>query len=126
MFGTRILEVAMGIVFIFLVVSIICSAIREVIESWRKPRAAYLEHGIRELLHDPGGVGLARALYEHPLSDPSTKALVKEMQRKLNADQLGIFGPKTEAAVRELQRSLGMVPDGIVGHRTWKAIDALP
>jgi hypothetical protein len=67
MFGSRILEVAIGIVFIFLVVSIICSAIREVIESWRKSRAAYLEHGIRELLHDPGGVGLARALYEHPL-----------------------------------------------------------
>lgn len=67
MFGSRILEVAIGIVFVFLVVSIICSAIREVIEAWRKSRAAYLEHGIRELLHDPGGVGLARAIYEHPL-----------------------------------------------------------
>ncbi len=67
MFGSRILEVAIGVVFVFLVVSIICSAIREGIEGWRKSRAAYLEHGIRELLHDRGGVGLARDLYQHPL-----------------------------------------------------------
>ena len=67
MFGSRILEVAIGVVFVFLLVSILCSAIREVIEAWRKSRAAYLEHGIRELLHDTGGVGLARALYQHPL-----------------------------------------------------------
>jgi hypothetical protein len=67
MFGSRILEVAVGVVFVFLLVSIICSAIREAIEAWTKSRAAYLEHGIRELLHDKGGVGLARDLYQHPL-----------------------------------------------------------
>jgi hypothetical protein len=67
MFGSQILEVAIGMVFVFLLVSIICSAVREGIEAWRKSRAAYLEHGIRELLRDPGGVGLARDLYQHPL-----------------------------------------------------------
>jgi hypothetical protein len=67
MFGSRILEVAVGVVFVFLLVSILCSAIRETIEALLKSRAAYLEHGIRELLHDTGGVGLARALYQHPL-----------------------------------------------------------
>ena len=67
MFGSQILEVAIGVVFVFLLVSIMCSAIREGIEAWRKSRAAYLEHGIRELLHDTGGVGLARDLYQHPL-----------------------------------------------------------
>jgi hypothetical protein len=67
MFGSRILEVAIGVVFVFLLVSIICSAVREAIEAWVKSRAAYLEHGIRELLHDPTGTGLAKSLYEHPL-----------------------------------------------------------
>lgn len=67
MFGSQILEVALGVVFVFMLVSIICSAVREGIEAWRKSRAAYLEHGIRELLHDTGGVGLARDLYQHPL-----------------------------------------------------------
>lgn len=61
------LEVLVGIIFFFLLVSIICSAIREGIEAWRKTRAAYLERGIRELLHDPEGDGLARSVYEHPL-----------------------------------------------------------
>lgn len=67
MFGSRILEVAIGIIFVFLLVSMICSAIREGIESWVKARAAFLEHGIRELLHDRDAVGIARSLYTHPL-----------------------------------------------------------
>lgn len=67
MFGSVILEVAIGIIFIFLLVSIICSALREGIEAWFKTRAAFLEHGIRELLKDKDGKGLAKSLYEHPL-----------------------------------------------------------
>lgn len=67
MFGSEILEVAIGLIFIFLLLSIICSALREVIEAKVKSRAAYLEHGIRELLHDRSGKGLASSLYNHPL-----------------------------------------------------------
>jgi len=67
MFGSEILEVAIGIIFVFILVSIICTAIREGIETWMKERAAYLEHAIRELLHDKEGKGLAKALYTHPL-----------------------------------------------------------
>jgi hypothetical protein len=74
-FGSDILEVAIGLVLVFLLVSVMCSAVREGIESWLKTRAAYLERGIRELLHDKlakqheakGGKSLARAFYEHPL-----------------------------------------------------------
>ncbi len=67
MFGSVTLEVAVGIIFIFILVSIICSTIRESIEAWLKTHAAYLEHGIREMLHDKKAVGLARSFYEHPL-----------------------------------------------------------
>ena len=67
MLGSKILEVAIGIIFVFLLVSMICSAIREGIESWRKSRAAFLEQGIRELLHDRDAVGIARSVYTHPL-----------------------------------------------------------
>jgi len=66
-FGSAILEVAIGIVFVYLLVSIICSSIREGVEAFLKTRAAYLERGIRELLHDPQGKRLARSVYEHPL-----------------------------------------------------------
>ncbi len=67
MFGSDILEVAIGIVFVFLIVSIVCSAVREGLEAILKTRAAYLEHGIRELLGDRGPSGLAGQLYAHPL-----------------------------------------------------------
>ena len=67
MFGSVILDVAVGIIFIFLLVSVICTAVREAIESTLKTRAAFLEHGIRELLHDRHAVGIARSFYTHPL-----------------------------------------------------------
>ncbi|MFL5384986.1 MAG: hypothetical protein ACJ8GN_20900 [Longimicrobiaceae bacterium] len=67
MFNSDILEVAVGVIFVFILVSIICSAVREGIETKLKTRAAYLEHGIRELLRDAGGSGLASWLYDHPL-----------------------------------------------------------
>ena len=67
MLGSKILEVAIGVIFLFLLVSMICSAIREGIEAWLKTRAAFLEQGIRELLHDRHAVGIARSVYTHPL-----------------------------------------------------------
>ena len=67
MLGSTILDVAIGVIFVFILVSIICSAIREGLESLLKTRAAHLEHGIRELLHDRDGTGLARDLFNHPL-----------------------------------------------------------
>ncbi|HKP76158.1 MAG TPA: hypothetical protein VJT67_11490 [Longimicrobiaceae bacterium] len=67
MFGSDLLEVVIGIVFVYILVSIICSAVRESVEAWLKTRSAYLEHGIRELLHDTDGTALASSLYRHPL-----------------------------------------------------------
>jgi hypothetical protein len=67
MFGSWVLEVAIGLIFVFLLFSTICAAIREGIESWMKTRAAYLERGVREMLHDLQGTGLAKEFYEHPL-----------------------------------------------------------
>jgi hypothetical protein len=67
MFGSWVLEVAIGLIFVFLLFSTICAALREGIEAWTKTRAAYLERGVRELLHDNAGNGLAKEFYEHPL-----------------------------------------------------------
>lgn len=67
MFGSKVLDVAIGIIFLYILISILCSAIREGIEAWLKTRAAYLEHGIRELLHDRSGKGIAKDFFNHPL-----------------------------------------------------------
>jgi hypothetical protein len=67
MFGSDILEVATGVVFVFVLISTICTAMRESLEAWLKTRASYLEFGIRELLQDRKGTGLAKGVFEHPL-----------------------------------------------------------
>lgn len=61
------LDVGIGLIVVFLLVSTVCSALREGIEAMLKTRAAYLERGIRELLDDEDGKGLAKSVLEHPL-----------------------------------------------------------
>jgi hypothetical protein len=67
MFGSHILDVVIGIIFLFLLVSIICSSIREGLESIIRSRGAYLEFGIRELLHDKEGRNIGQHFFNHPL-----------------------------------------------------------
>ena len=63
--GLDMLDVAIGVVFVFLLVSLIASAIAEMIEVWLKRRSTDLEKGIRELLSEKED--LVAALYNHPL-----------------------------------------------------------
>ena len=67
MFGSEVLEVIVGMIFIFLLVSILCTAVREGIEGWLKTRAAFLVYGIREMLYEKDGKGLAADMFKHPL-----------------------------------------------------------
>lgn len=67
MLGLDLLDVAIGMIFIFLMLSLVCSAVVEMLEAWLKHRAADLEGGIRELLRDKDGTGLVTQLYNHPL-----------------------------------------------------------
>lgn len=66
MFGSEILDVAIGLFFVYALLGLICSALRELAEAWFKTRASFLHDGLRELLKDPAGRGLVKALYEHP------------------------------------------------------------
>lgn len=67
MFGSAILDTAIGIIFVFCLLSLVASALREMIEAFLQMRAAQLERGLRELLADPDGTGATVALYAHPL-----------------------------------------------------------
>jgi hypothetical protein len=76
MFGSTALEVAIGLAFLFFILSLVASAIREIIEGLVQSRAAHLERGIRELLRDtsvspgggaPTGDSITADLYNHPL-----------------------------------------------------------
>lgn len=67
MFGSEILDVSIGLILVYLLLSLISSAITELIESFRKKRASDLERGIRALLSDSDGKDLTQKLYKHPL-----------------------------------------------------------
>lgn len=64
MFGSVMLDVAIGLILVYLILSLACTALRELFEMFLKNRAGFLHQGILELLHDPT---LTKDLYEHPL-----------------------------------------------------------
>jgi hypothetical protein len=52
--GNSALDVAIGLAFVYLLFSILCSAVQEAIAGFFDLRAATLEKGLRSLLEDPG------------------------------------------------------------------------
>ena len=74
------LDVAIGIAFVYLLVSLLCSAIVEGAEAILKRRARDLEMGIGELLRDPK---LVERLYNHPLINGLYKGSYTPRMRKL-------------------------------------------
>ena len=66
MFDTAFLDIGIGVAFVFLSLSLVCSGVREGIEQILKTRAKDLERGLRELLEDPDGKGITKSLFNHP------------------------------------------------------------
>jgi len=109
MFNTTILDVAIGMIFIYLLLSLLCSAANEMIEHVLKNRARDLERGIRELLEprtglttpnsatpnsatpdsstpdsgtsDSGTPSLVEKFYNHPLINSLYEGTYAESQR---------------------------------------------
>lgn len=67
MFGSEILEIAIGVVFTFVLLSLTATTVREAAEALLKTRAIQLERGLREMLDDPTGTGITKQLFDHPL-----------------------------------------------------------
>jgi hypothetical protein len=66
MLNSEALEVGIGMVFLFLLMSVICMAVQEWLEGIFKWRAMDLERAVRTLLDDGDGM-LTSFLYRHPL-----------------------------------------------------------
>jgi hypothetical protein len=66
MFGSQVLEVVIGLSLIYLVLSIGCSGVKEVIAAMFSLRAKTLERGVRSMLRN-GPNGLTSQLFAHPL-----------------------------------------------------------
>jgi len=65
------LDVALGLIFVYFILAIVCSGVNEAIASFGRWRAQDLERGLWELLQDPtqGAAALER-LKSHPLVEP--------------------------------------------------------
>ncbi len=74
--GSVVLEVAVGMIFVYALLSLLCSAVGEYIEAKFNNRAKYLRQGIELLLNETKGNGaqegvdLASQLYKHGLVRP--------------------------------------------------------
>jgi len=73
MFGSDVLEIAIGVIFFYLVVSIACTSINEGISTVLNQRGRNLFNGIKNLLNDPEFTGLAQQVYHHGLVDGITQ-----------------------------------------------------
>ena len=67
MFGSEVLDVAIGLILIFLLLSLVCSSIREAFETVLRHRSSDLERGIREMFGDRTLTGIVADFYRHPL-----------------------------------------------------------
>ena len=67
MFGSSILEAAIAVIFVYLLLSLMCTALNEGIASLIQQRGKNLFEGIKNLLNDPTFTGLAQQVYNHGL-----------------------------------------------------------
>ena len=74
MLNSSILDIAMGMVFLFVLISLLCSAINEMAAQFLCMRAKNLEAGLANLLQSGAGKKLVNDLYSHPLINGLSKA----------------------------------------------------
>lgn len=67
MSGMVVLDVVIGLIFVYLILSLMCSAIQEIFANYLGKRWKNLKAGIENLLEDPAKPELAEELYDHPL-----------------------------------------------------------
>jgi hypothetical protein len=124
MFGSVILDLAIGLMFTFLVISLITSAATEAAASALRWRANTLLDGVKALLNDPQFNGLALDIYNHDLVNPradGTAGSQQELKAKpsyINPQQfasalLDVAGLSPGSDVQTLQNKINTtITDG--------------
>ena len=123
MFNSNIIDVAIGLVFIFLLLSLICSAAHEIIEAFLKARAANLERGIQELAGS-NSEQFVSSLYDHGLINslyrgkyaPVAKGFFRRLfQRYVHGPDLPSYIPSKNfaLAVIDLKNTGAELPQNI-------------
>src|SRR6185295_3878990 len=92
MLGSDVLEVAIGLVFVYLLLSLIVTAVTELLAGWRRWRSTHLFKGLRNLL---GNEKLVALLYKHPWVNGLVQPAAEKSAgiRKLWSSIKGVFLP---------------------------------
>jgi hypothetical protein len=134
--GLPALDVAIGLTFVFAVLSLIASGINEWIVRRMDLRAKTLENGIRNLLDDPDSKGLAKQVLDHPLiatlkqhgaeSDPTpTKPASYIPAQAFAAALFDTIAPPESGKDRDLVKAARKNIDTIPSPAVQKALRAL-
>src|SRR5437879_128021 len=67
MFGSAIIDVAIGLFLVYFLLSVLSSALKECVSGILGLRARTLKDGIRRLLDEPSGNGLSQTFFRHGL-----------------------------------------------------------
>ncbi len=65
--GSEIVDVAIGLILMFLLLSLVCSSMKEALETVMKYRSRDLERGLREIFGETQSKNLVASFYQHPL-----------------------------------------------------------
>ena len=71
MFDSDIVEIAIGLIFVYFLLSLVASSVTEWVSRVTKMRASTLYDGIENMLEDPELIG---KFYTHPLITPTLQA----------------------------------------------------
>jgi len=125
MFGSELLDVVIGMVFVFLLLSLICSALNELLETGLRNRAGDLAKGIKELLGKDTGLveklynhglifGLYRGTYEEALKKKTLPSYIPS--KDFATAVASILGPDSGAipSADEMRNSIGKIQNAHV------------
>jgi hypothetical protein len=127
--SSQVLEVSVGLIFIYLVVSTVCSGIKELIARALNMRATTLENAIRNLLADPQGSITSKLLQNHLIAgtvDPGARpAYISSRNFALSLfDLIAPAKPGQDRTVQDLKNGIGNLPDSRVSQALLGLLDS--
>jgi hypothetical protein len=117
MFGSQVLDVVLGMLFIYLLLSIICTAANEMVAGFLAMRANNLAKGIANLLADNRIKGLDELFYDHPLIKSLYRGKRKPSYIPNHTfalaflDGIAPFDGKGEKAISQVREAVGGLKD---------------
>jgi hypothetical protein len=119
MFNSQVLEVAAGLIFVYLVLSTACSGIKEIIARVLDTREKALEDAIRRMLQDPNNVVTSKLFQNHLIAGtapPGNKpAYISSRNFALSLfDILAPPVPGQTRTIQNLKNGIQNIPDAKV------------